>query len=86
MGVVYLARNKLMARHEVLKVVNKDLLERPGVAERFLREIQSAALLNHPNVVKAYNALPLGGSLALAMEYVEGEDRARLVEKAAGSR
>jgi serine/threonine protein kinase len=81
MGVVYLARNKLMARLEVLKVVNKDLLERSGVAERFHREIQSAALLNHANVVKAYSALQLGGSLALAMEYVEGEDLAKVVKE-----
>ena len=74
MGVVYLAKNRLLGRQEVLKVVNKNLLEQPGVADRFLREIQSAALLNHPNVVTAYNALELGGSLAFAMEYVEGQD------------
>jgi serine/threonine protein kinase len=84
MGVVYLARNKLLARLEVLKVVNKAILEQNGVAERFLREIQSAAHLNHPNVVTAYSALPLGGSLAFAMEYVEGEDLAKLM-KARGS-
>jgi WD40 repeat protein len=80
MGVVYLAHNKLMGRREVLKVVNKDLLERPGIAERFLREIQSAARLNHPNVVTAYSALEFGGSLAFAMEYVEGEDLYKAVK------
>src|SRR5262249_53957760 len=75
-----LAHNKLMGRPEVLKVVNKDLLERPGIAERFLREIQSAARLNHPNVVTAYSALQFGGSLAFAMEYVEGEDLYKVVK------
>lgn len=53
MGVVYLARNVLMDRDEVLKVVGKGLLARPGAAERFLREIRSAAKLQHPNVVAA---------------------------------
>jgi WD40 repeat protein len=80
MGVVYLARNKLLGRMEVLKVANKSLLERPGVAERFLREMQSAALLNHPNVVTAYSAVQLAGSLAFAMEYVDGEDLHKVVK------
>src|SRR5262249_47932142 len=51
MGVVYLARNKLLDRLEVLKVVNKALLDLPGAAERFQREIRSAAMLHHANVV-----------------------------------
>jgi serine/threonine protein kinase len=80
MGVVYLARNKLLDRLEVLKVVNRTLLDRPGAVDRFLREIRSAARLNHPNVVAAYSAVPLGEALAFAMEYVEGEDLARLVQ------
>jgi hypothetical protein len=80
MGVVYLAKNKLMDRLEVLKVVNRALLDRPGAVERFLREIRSAARLNHANVVAAYSAVQSGELLALAMEYVEGEDLARLVQ------
>jgi serine/threonine protein kinase len=80
MGVVYLARNKLMDRLEVLKVVNKALLDRPAAVERFLREIRSAARLNHPNVVAAYSTVQSGELLAFAMEYVEGEDLAKLVQ------
>jgi serine/threonine protein kinase/formylglycine-generating enzyme required for sulfatase activity len=80
MGVVFLARNKLMDRLEVLKVVNKALLDRPGAVERFLREIRSAARLNHANVVAAYSAVQSGEVLAFAMEYVEGEDLAKLVQ------
>ncbi len=80
MGVVYLARNKLLDRREVLKVVHKALLDRAGAVERFVREIRSAARLNHPHVVAAYSAVPSGESLAFAMEYVEGEDLARLVQ------
>jgi tRNA A-37 threonylcarbamoyl transferase component Bud32 len=83
MGVVYLARNKLMDRPEVLKVVNQDLLDQPGSAERFLQEIRSAARLNHPNVVAAYSALRLSQLLVLAMEYVEGEDLAVVVKASA---
>jgi len=74
MGVVYLAKNKMMDRLEVLKVLNKDLLNHSGALERFLREIRSAAKLSHPNVVPAYSALQLGELLVFAMEYIDGED------------
>ena len=39
MGVVYLVRNRLMDRLEVLKVVNRGLLDWHGSLERFQREI-----------------------------------------------
>ena len=52
----------------------------PAPLERFLREIRSAARLNHANVVAAYSAVQSGELLAFAMEYVEGEDLARLVQ------
>ncbi|MGH7226218.1 MAG: serine/threonine-protein kinase, partial [Gemmataceae bacterium] len=80
MGVVYLAKNKLMDRLEVLKVINKELLDTPGSMERFLREIRSAAKLNHPNVVAAYSALQMGELLVFAMEYVDGENLAQVVK------
>jgi serine/threonine protein kinase len=80
MGVVYLVENKLMGRKEVLKVVGAHLINRPGVADRFLREIRSAARLHHTNIVTAYTALRFGESLALAMEYVNGFDLSQLVK------
>src|SRR5262249_55420828 len=80
MGVVYLAQNTLMGRPEVLKIVGSHLITRPGVADRFLREIRSAAKLHHTNIVTAYSALRLGESLVLAMEYVEGLDLAKIVK------
>src|ERR1700685_1666762 len=79
MGVVYLARNRLMNRLEVLKVLSKGMLAKPGRSDRFLQEIQSAARLHHPNVVAAYTAFPLGETLVFAMEYVEGDDLSKLV-------
>ena len=80
MGVVYLATNRLMGRPEVLKVVGKELIARPGAAERFLREIRSAARLQHPNIVAAYSALEVGDLLVFAMEYVPGDDLAKVVK------
>jgi WD40 repeat protein len=81
MGVVYLARNRLTCRLEALKVVNPRLFDEPGMADRFLREIRSAARLDHPNIVKAYTALQAGPLVIFAMEYVEGQDLGRLVKE-----
>ena len=61
MGVVYLAHNTLMGRDEVLKVMGRQIMERPGVLDRFLREIRAVARLRHPNIVTAYAAFRLEG-------------------------
>jgi serine/threonine protein kinase len=79
MGVVYLARNKLMGRDDALKVMGRHIVERPRVVERFLREIRAVAKLRHPNIVAAYHATRIGQNIVLAMEYVEGLDLARIV-------
>jgi serine/threonine protein kinase len=80
-GVVYLARHRLSGRREVLKVMNRGSLARSGSKERFLREIQAAARLHHPNIVKMYTALEAGDLLVLVMEYVEGLDLAEVVKR-----
>jgi serine/threonine protein kinase len=80
MGVVYLARNTLMNRLEVLKVTGGHLVNRRDVVDRFVGEIRNAARLHHPNIVTAYSAIRLGEGLVLAMEYVEGLDLSRLVK------
>jgi hypothetical protein len=80
MGVVYLAHNKLMGRDEVLKVMSQHIIERPGVLDRFVREIRAVAKLRHPNIVTAYHATRLGDSVVFAMEYVDGLDLSRMVK------
>ncbi len=80
MGVVYLAHNAMMGRDEVLKVMGRHVIERPGVLERFQREIRAVGQLRHANIVAAYTAFRIEGGLVFAMEYVEGLDLARLVK------
>ncbi|QDU19996.1 protein kinase domain-containing protein [Urbifossiella limnaea] len=76
MGVVYLARNLLMGRLEALK-----LQADPGPGTEFLREVQAAARLAHPNIVAVYSARVVLGTLVLAMEYIDGCDLGRLVAR-----
>src|SRR5262245_32059142 len=61
MGVVYLARNKVMGRLEVLKVLQDRLAGQPGLLARSTNEVLMAGRLSHhPNVVVAYGAFQAG--------------------------
>ncbi len=80
MGVVYLAHNTLLGRDEVLKVMGRQIIDRPGLLDRFLREMKAVARLRHPNIVTAYSATRLGENIVFAMEYVEGLDLSKVVK------
>src|SRR5437867_315727 len=62
-------------------VARRDLTDRPGVVERFRREVKAAARLAHPNIVTVHDAEQAGDTHFLVMEYVEGTTLARLVEE-----
>src|SRR5207342_2939361 len=70
-GRVYRVRDLELERMVALKVLHPHLTEDPAVIERFRREAQLAARLNHPNIVDIYE---IGGRLGLmwyTMELVE---------------
>jgi serine/threonine protein kinase/tetratricopeptide (TPR) repeat protein len=78
MATVYLARDLKHHREVALKVLNPAVATSLG-ADRFLREIEVAARLQHPNIVTVFDSGEAGGSLWFTMPYVEGETlRARL--------
>ncbi len=81
MGAVYKARHKKMDRLVALKVISARVLDNPKAVERFQREVKAAAKLEHPNIVRAYDADEAGGTHFLVMEFVEGTDLAKYVEK-----
>ena len=73
MATVYLARDRKHANRAVaLKVLRPDLAFAVG-AERFVREIHVAALLNHPHIVPMFDSGEAGGLLYYVMPVVEGE-------------
>ncbi|HBP22949.1 MAG TPA: hypothetical protein DEA08_34880 [Planctomycetes bacterium] len=74
MGVVYRARHRTLGREVALKV----LLELdPELVARFVREGQSAAALQHPNLVRVFESGVAGGHPYLVLELVEGSDLAQ---------
>jgi hypothetical protein len=81
MGVVYQAEHRLMERLVAVKVVSRALLGNPEAVELFNREVRASAKLDHPHIVKAYDAEQAGDLQLLAMEYVEGRSLADVLAK-----
>ncbi len=80
MGVVYKVRHARLGRIDALKVLRTDKVGSKTVAKRFLREIQLTSSLEHPHIVRAYDAGTVGKQLYLATEFVNGTDLATHVQ------
>ncbi|MGO8764013.1 MAG: protein kinase domain-containing protein [Limisphaerales bacterium] len=72
MGVVYKARQKTLNRFVALKLLAPERVSDAKFAERFAREAQALAALNHPNIVTVYDFGQAGGCYYLLMEFVDG--------------
>jgi len=72
MGVVFKARQPKLNRFVALKILPERLACQPAFAERFEREGQTLARLNHSNIVGIYDFGESGGFYYLLMEYVDG--------------
>jgi serine/threonine-protein kinase len=75
MGAVYRAVHTRLEREAAFKVLPAHLMRSSGdLVERFFIEARAAAKLDHPNVVKVYDADEVEGIHYIAMEYVRGPD------------
>jgi hypothetical protein len=79
MGVVYLAEHRLMDRRVAVKVLDPGLFAQPEAVSRFHAEVKAAARLDHPNIVRAYDAEQAGRLHLLVMECVPGVSLAHLL-------
>ena len=81
MGVVYRATHLGLQRPVALKVIARELVDRRGFRERFLRESRLAARLDHPAVVPVFDSREVDGELIVAMRLVEGGDLRKLIDR-----
>lgn len=79
MSAVYLAEHTLMRRRVAIKVLPQSRIEDSSYLERFHREAQAVASLDHPNIMRAYDVDQEGKIHFLVMEYIEGQSFLELV-------
>ncbi|MCW2661984.1 MAG: nuclease [Mycobacterium sp.] len=81
MAEVYLALHPRLPRRDVIKVLAEGVTADPEFRERFNREADLAATLWHPHIVGVHDRGEFDGQLWISMDYVEGNDAARLVRE-----
>jgi serine/threonine-protein kinase len=80
MAEVWLADDKELDRKVAIKVLHDNFAQDKEFVERFRREAQSAAGLQHPNVVSIFDRGEFKDTYVIAMEYVDGPQLKQLVK------
>ena len=84
MGCVMLASDEKTGRQVAIKTLLPEVAVTEVSLRRFMREIQVAAALEHPNIVRFIESGTNNGAVYLVTEYVEGSDAARLADAQGG--
>ena len=71
-GTVTRFEDTTVGEEIILKFLNQSVAERESVAQRFLKELRYARRVTHPNVIRIYDFLRIGGLYAISMEFFEG--------------
>ena len=81
MGRVYKAHHKMMDRYVALKIIAPEIVMNDRVVSRFQREMRLVGRLDHPNVVRAFDADQINQILYIVMEYVQGTSLSHRLRK-----
>jgi serine/threonine-protein kinase len=81
MGRVFKAEHRTMKRIVALKLLAGSMLKTDRAVQLFLHEVRAVAVLQHPNIVGAYDADVVGGRHYLVLEYVDGPNLDQLVRQ-----
>lgn len=73
LGVVYEVKHLISQRHEAIKIMLPTQSGTPEMVERFHREVQTLAALNHVNIAALHTAFYHENQLAMVMELIHGE-------------
>ena len=81
MSDVYKAKDHVLGRNVAVKVLKNEFSEDHGFVTKFRTEAQSAAALEHPNIVNIYDVGAEEGQHFIVMEYIEGITLKTYIEK-----
>ena len=82
MADVWRATDLTLHREVAIKLLRKNVVNDPVVAERFRREARALAKLHHPNIVPVYDTIEENGQVALVMRYIDGMSLRELLDEA----
>ena len=80
MSYVYKANDKQLKRTVAIKTLKPNYVQQEKFVERFKREAQTAANLNHPNIVQIFD-WGIGDEPFFVMEYIEGNTLTSIIAK-----
>ena len=83
MGIVYLGRQKSLKRDVAIKTLPGRRWNQSGYVDRLRQEAKGLSLIDHPNVVKIIDVVETPAAVAIILEYVEGENLASRLKRAA---
>ena len=81
MGMVYKAEHATLGQVVAVKSLHPSLLGNQAAKDRFVREAQALARLNHPNIIGLLNFISDDQGCFIVMEYAEGEDLEHKLER-----
>jgi serine/threonine protein kinase len=81
MGVVYLAHDRKTGQRVALKTLLPQYVSNKQAVNRFVREFNAIKQLDHPGIVKVYDAWKMDRLLMYTMEYVEGHSLRQLMNQ-----
>ncbi|GIW72524.1 MAG: hypothetical protein KatS3mg102_2066 [Planctomycetota bacterium] len=81
MGVVYKGVDVRFNQPVALKALHPALMADPQLRERFVREAQALARLNHPNVVRLLNFIDRGDTCFIVMEFIQGRTIEQIMQQ-----
>jgi serine/threonine protein kinase/Tfp pilus assembly protein PilF len=81
MGEVYLAEDKNLGRKVAIKFLPEEVAKDPRARQRMLREAQTAATLDHPNICAIYEVGQENGYSFIVLQYIEGETLAAVLKR-----
>ena len=81
MGIVYKGEDPILERVVAIKILSPHLIANSDSKERFIREAQAAARLNHPNISSIFDINEHDGIYYIVFEFIQGKTLRKVMDK-----